>query len=207
MASSIRLCTVKKCDEASCAVCHCCQKDLCLDHLKEHRDQLNSKLDPLVNRINTSMEILKHFDVKSSTAFVMIDQWRVAAHQIIDQFCDRLYNELIVEKANEPMKKLHTTRNKLNELIQKHGATRENIESLEKELCVIEQQIDALRNTQINLRPLVIDENTILLTNSFTNCFMEPNPTRSFQIFVKVNRLFQKFVTIDLNPRRWRVNQ
>ena len=162
MASSIRLCTVKKCDEASCAVCHCCQKDLCLDHLKEHRDQLNSKLDPLVNRINTSAEMLKHFDVKSSTAFVMINQWRVAAHQIIDQFCERISNDCITQKKNESMEKLSITQKKLDQLIRKKGATYENIESLENELCAIEQQIDALRNTQINLRPLVIDESVIL---------------------------------------------
>ena len=129
MASSIRLCTVKKCDEASCAVCHCCQKDLCLDHLKEHRDQLNSKLDPLVNRINTSAEMLKHFDVKSSTAFVMINQWRVAAHQIIDQFCERISNDCITQKKNESMEKLSITQKKLDHLIRKKGATYENIES------------------------------------------------------------------------------
>ncbi|CAF4153220.1 unnamed protein product [Rotaria sordida] len=62
MASQTRSCAVKKCEVSSCAVCHCCKNDLCLDHLKEHKDQLNAQLIPLGDQINTFLDDLEHFD-------------------------------------------------------------------------------------------------------------------------------------------------
>ena len=50
---SYLLCNIDTCKHKSCALCHCCNKNLCFNHLKEHRDLIHSQLNFLVNEINT----------------------------------------------------------------------------------------------------------------------------------------------------------
>jgi uncharacterized coiled-coil DUF342 family protein len=162
MASSTGACAANKCEISSCAVCHCCQNDLCLDHLKEHKDQLNIKLVPLANQINTFLDSLEHFTPTSLPSFKILEQWRVAAHQTVDLFYERMRHELFEQKKDKSLEKLHATRDKLDQLIRKQGATRENINSLTNDIQSIEREINSLENIQINLRPLVIDDNAII---------------------------------------------
>ncbi len=165
MASSTRSCAVKKCEISSCAVCHCCQKDLCLDHLKEHKDQLNAKLIPFTNQINTLLDSLEHFNPTSSSSCIALEQWRIAAHETVDRFYRQMHEELFEKIKNEPLEKLRATRNTLDQLIRRQGATRENIDLLTNDIRSIEQEIHALQNISMNLRPLVIDANTINQSN------------------------------------------
>jgi replication fork clamp-binding protein CrfC len=162
MASSSRPCATNKCEISSCAVCHCCQNNLCLDHLKEHKDQLNAKLSPLANHINTSLDILEHFSATSLPSFKLLEQWRDEAHQTVEQFYERMRHELFEKKKLKPQKKLHETRDTLDNLIRKQGATRENIDLLTTDIHSIEEEINDLQNIHINLRPLVIDDNLII---------------------------------------------
>jgi hypothetical protein len=166
MASSMRACAINKCEISSCAVCHCCQKDLCLDHLKEHKDQLNTQLAPLANQINTFLDSLEHFTPTSSPSFKILEQWRTAAHETVDRFYERICNELFEQKKSKPLEKLRATRDRLDVLIRKQGATRENIDSLTNDIRLIEREIDGLQNIQINLQPLVIDDNAIIQSTS-----------------------------------------
>jgi hypothetical protein len=46
-------CAIETCKRKSRALCHCCNKNLCPDHLKEHDDSINSQIHPLVDEINT----------------------------------------------------------------------------------------------------------------------------------------------------------
>jgi hypothetical protein len=188
MATWARSCTVTKCEISSCAVCHCCQKDLCLDHLKEHKDQLNAKLIPLTNQINTSLESLESFTPTSLPSFKVLEQWRIAAHETVDQFYEDMRHELFEQKRNQPLQKLRATRDALDQLIRKQGATHENINSLTNVIQSIEQEINSLQNIQINLRPLVIDKNVILQSNSVesNSVFETIRKDNSFQIFVEV---------------------
>ncbi|CAF1352991.1 unnamed protein product [Rotaria sp. Silwood1] len=166
MASQTRPCAIKKCEVFSCAVCHCCKNDLCLDHLKEHKDQLNARLIPLANQINTFLDGLEHFNPTSSSSFTALEKWRISAHDTVDRFYERMRHELFEQKKNKPLEKLHATRGMLDQLIRKQGATRENIDSLTNDIRSIEQEINALQNIQINLRPLVIDDNLIIASTS-----------------------------------------
>jgi hypothetical protein len=182
MATSTRSCAFNKCEIASCAVCHCCQKDLCLDHLKEHKDQLNIKLIPFTNQINTCLDTLEHFNPTSSPSFKVLEQWRMAAHATVDLFCERICAELFEQKKNKPLERLRTTKDSIDQLIRKQGATRENIDSLTNDIQLIEQEINNLQNIQISLRPLVLDKNAILNLNDLKAVREESN----FQIFVEV---------------------
>ncbi|CAF1188379.1 unnamed protein product [Adineta steineri] len=209
MASSSRSCAATKCEIASCAMCHCCQTDLCLDHLKEHRDRLNEKLVPLTNQINTVLDRLKQITPTSLPNLLMLDQWRDAAHQTIDRFCQHMRNELFQQAKNKPLEKLHATRNILDQLIQKQGATRENIDILIKDIEQIEQEFNNLQKISINLRPLVIDKHAIIQSKASNKLQHESKKKKlsvdpleqqnelealqngiAFQIFVQVTNIF-----------------
>jgi hypothetical protein len=55
-------CKINMCKRKSCALCYCCNKSLCFNHLKVHRDLINSQLNSIVNEINTINEQLMAFD-------------------------------------------------------------------------------------------------------------------------------------------------
>jgi hypothetical protein len=159
MAMSTRSCAVKKCEISSCAICHCCGNDLCLDHLKGHKDQLTIKLIPFTNQINTCLDTLEHFNPTSSPSFKVLKQWRMEAHATVDLFYERTCDELLEQKKNKPLERLRTTQNNLEQLIRKQGGT-------------------------IHLHPLVIDQNAVLCPNDPNAVRKETN----FQIFVQVIR-------------------
>lgn len=52
-------CAILECKRSSCALCHCCQKNICLPHLTEHQDLLVSELNPMVDQINSFSDRLK----------------------------------------------------------------------------------------------------------------------------------------------------
>ncbi|CAF1007148.1 unnamed protein product [Adineta ricciae] len=166
MSSKIRLCAIQKCAGSSCATCHCCRKDICLDHLKEHKDQLNAKLLPLADQINVLLDNCQHIKPNSTPALIHLDQWRIAAHQTIDLFYQHMHDQLSEQIKDKPLEKLREIHDLLSQLIQKQGATQDNIASLNRDIQLLEQENNRARNTSINLKPLVIDNNTILQSNS-----------------------------------------
>ncbi|UJR14217.1 hypothetical protein I4U23_001210 [Adineta vaga] len=188
-------CAVAKCETSSCAKCHCCETDLCLDHLKEHKDQLNEKLIPIANQINIILDDLEHFDPSTTPSFIHLEQWHIAAHETIDLFYRNMQTKLHEQVRNQPLEKLSTTRDKLNQLIQRRGATREIIASLNNDIQLIQQQIDRLRNIPINLRPLVIDD-SIIISSNLSNRVQQYNKNEDDLAKLQNGTAFQIFVTV-----------
>jgi prefoldin subunit 5 len=73
---------------------------------------------------------------------------------------------LLEQTKNAPLQTLRATRDTLDQLIRKHGATRENIDSLTNDLRLIGETINNLQTTAINLRPLTIDDNIFIEQNA-----------------------------------------
>ena len=159
MASSASVCASTKCEFSSCARCHCCDQDLCPDHIKEHKDLLNFKLIPLTDEINALSSGLEHF----SFNFDGLEKWRAEAHQTIDDFYERKRQELLEERKKKSREHLQQIQSNVVLLLQKQGATHENIESLTKSIDSIRQQLNDLHRTGLILTPLTIDNNTIRL--------------------------------------------
>ncbi|CAF4670743.1 unnamed protein product, partial [Rotaria socialis] len=114
------------------------------------------------------------------------------------------------------MEKLTTIRNTLDTLIRKQGATHENIDSLVNDMQLIEQEINGLKNIQVNLRPLVIDVNSVIQSNSSNRVLQQTeniellqtisgdyNDTRAFsnrspfQLFIQLPSARTILLTID----------
>lgn len=162
MASSNETCAITKCEVSSCATCHCCKMDLCIDHLKEHKDRLNSQLSPVAHQVNTLVDDLQKCDRTSLPCFKLFEQWRIEAHKTIDQFYERMWDELFEQRKNTTLNQLRTLCSTLDTMIRKQGATREKIDLLNNDIRLIEEEINNLKTLKTNLNPLVIDENLII---------------------------------------------
>jgi hypothetical protein len=161
-------CAVDSCKRTSRALCHCCQENVCIPHLNEHNEQLNSQLNPLADEINTLGARLKTFDIQNKTKNCRekLEQWRIDCHEKIDLFfeekCEEL-DQIILEKVEKQKQEITRVQSILLELIREQDATRKyidlltsNIQHLKNEMNNIEQN-----SIDINTHPLFIDADCI----------------------------------------------
>ncbi|CAF1009822.1 unnamed protein product [Rotaria magnacalcarata] len=98
------LCAIETCKRKLRALCHCCNKNLCPGHLKEHVDLINSRMNPLADEINTLDNQLSLLNVDEiiDKYRQKLDKWRHECDTTIDRFCEEKCQELqkhCVEKA------------------------------------------------------------------------------------------------------------
>ncbi len=91
-----RTCAISPCRRPCRALCHCCQQNICLPHLKEHQDLLVSELNPLIDQINALGDRLNALSLENNMddARQKLEQWRVESHQKIDDFFEEKFREL-----------------------------------------------------------------------------------------------------------------
>ena len=96
LSSNVSTCAIVNCKRVSRALCHCCQQNLCIIHLNEHNDLLNSQLNPLTDEINTLGERLKTLNIQDIVGDCRqkLEQWRQDCHKKIDQFFEEKLQEI-----------------------------------------------------------------------------------------------------------------
>ncbi|CAF4746450.1 unnamed protein product, partial [Rotaria socialis] len=99
-------CAIETCKRKSRAICHCCNKNLCSDHFKEHVDLINSRMNPLADEINTLDNQLSLLNVDEiiDKYRQKLDKWRHECHATVDRFYEEKCQELqqcCVEKAEQ----------------------------------------------------------------------------------------------------------
>ena len=154
-------CVVDKCELTSLALCQCCKKNLCIDHLNEHANQRNEKLLPFVDKINVLLNRFSDFYESEPYGLRQLNEWRQAAHKIVDTFYEKKRLELIDETTDKQREQLNDMSNKLKELIRKKGGTQQDFDTFSENVHSIEQHLDKLQQTQLTLPPLTIDDNCI----------------------------------------------
>ncbi|CAF1080025.1 unnamed protein product [Rotaria sordida] len=136
-------CIIETCKRKSSALCHCCNKNLCPDHLKEHDDSINSQIHPLV------------------------DKWRHDSPKEIDRFYEK-FQELqqrCIERVSQKRKKIHQLKLKTNELIREQETTYDDISSFKAIINDIKRDIDQYEENGIlvDVHPLIINNNLIYI--------------------------------------------
>ncbi|CAF0782552.1 unnamed protein product [Adineta steineri] len=155
-------CVAEKCELASLALCQCCKKDLCIDHLNEHANQRNEKLLPFIDKINVLLDRFGKFYDGEQSGLKQLDEWRQQSYKIIDDFYDEKRQEFIDETTYKQREQLNEMNNKLKELIRKKGGTQQDFDIFSENMHSIEQYIDKLQQIQLILPPLTIDNNCLL---------------------------------------------
>jgi hypothetical protein len=155
-------CVVDKCELASLALCQCCKKDLCIDHLNEHANQRNEKLLPFVDKINVLLNRFSHFYDGEQSGLNQFDQWRQDAYKIIDNFYEKKRREFMGETTDKQREQLNEMHNQLKDLVRKKGGTQQDLDAFSENMNSIEQHLDKLQQIQVVLPPLTIDDTCIL---------------------------------------------
>ena len=80
-------CAIETCKRKSRAICLCCNKNLCPDHLKEHDDSMNSQINPLVDELNAAADQLSQISIDNVTNIwrQKLDKWRDDAYSVINK--------------------------------------------------------------------------------------------------------------------------
>ncbi|CAF1540316.1 unnamed protein product [Rotaria magnacalcarata] len=169
-------CAIETCKRKSRALFHCCNTNLCPDHLKEHVDLINSQMNPLADEINTLDNQLSSLNVNEviGKCRQKLDKWRQDCHTIIDRFYEEKCQELqqrCVEKAGEKRKKIHQLKLKTNELIREQEATHDDICSLKATINDIKRDVNQFEENGIvvDVDPLVINQNSVYIEQWTSN--------------------------------------
>ena len=161
-------CTIDTCKRISRALCHCCQKNLCIIHLNEHNDLLNSQLNPLTDEINALSERLEILNAEHvlDNYHQELEQWRQECYKKIDHFVAEKRQELdhfVAQKLDKQKEEVIRMRSMLDKLIRDEEVTRQDIETLTSTIRQIENEIHKIEQScfSIDIRPLLINESIV----------------------------------------------
>ena len=182
--SSSRQCANDKCQRLSRALCNCCEKYLCLDHLKDHTDRLNEQLTPISDQFNRLADQLNNISLEKTMFIKELDRWCSEAHQQIQFFYQQKRKEFetfLKEEKEEQANQLKKIRHKFEQITDREEATKDNIQLLINNLQSIEQQIYFINNPEFNLIPMIINDNMCIFTQKRINKNLLPlsNPCKT----------------------------
>ncbi|CAF3457359.1 unnamed protein product [Rotaria socialis] len=161
-------CAVANCQRSSRALCHCCQQNICRDHLIEHDDLLNSRLNPIVDEINQLNDRLNHINLKDALVDTheQLENWRRKSYRAIDEFINEqsciIYESMQSKLENISDGIIHL-KTLVGQLIRKQDTTIDNLNTLGLNIQSIQREIIEIENKSIglSLTPLTIDRNII----------------------------------------------
>ncbi|UJR34202.1 hypothetical protein I4U23_021608 [Adineta vaga] len=163
-----QMCVTDGCKYTSRVLCHCCNKNLCLEHLQEHNELTNAQLNPLVDEINTlSAElIMLNCDDITRNYREKLDQWRDDCFTVINQFYDKKCEELnqfCYKRIDLLQTDLEQMRSKISKLITEQEMNTEDMEILQLNISDLRHKFNQLqeKSMEITLNPLIINENLI----------------------------------------------
>jgi hypothetical protein len=163
-------CTISECPRLSRVLCYCCKKNYCIEHLKNHNDIYLSQLHQLTNEINLLSEYYR------DQYRQQLDQWRHESHQTIEFYyekkCQELNNKIIPnEQLSQNRQVIEWIKSKIVQLIREQNTTQQQIDSLKAATNALRRELEQIprENFQLNIPPLIFDENFIQLDKTILN--------------------------------------
>ena len=160
-------CFDETCKRKSRALCHCCYKNLCLDHLKEHCDLTNSQLNCFVDDINTLADQLMVLNIETNDkTHKKLDKWRDDCYTMINHYYEKKHQELqerYMERVEKYGKEIKKIKEKIHEIIVENEVTHEDIPALKASINDIKHNIKQFeeKGILIDIQPLIINEDLI----------------------------------------------
>ena len=161
-------CAIESCKRASRALCHCCQQNLCRDHLNEHDDILNGQLNPYADEINELNDRVNHLNTRKliDDLHKQLEQYQASCHEKINRFIEKKreqLTELIRNRINNHVAAIDQVKTTIKQRLDNQDTTvadlksiSSTIQSLRREITQIEHQ-----SIDIDIHPLVIDDQLI----------------------------------------------
>ena len=185
-------CTISTCEEPSFGVCNCCQRSVCKQHMSEHYNTLDGRLNPLVDEINGLDESLKIFDKNQGTseARETLEQWRVESHDKIERLYEKTCQELnqyMADHIDQQTQGLQQLRSRLVAVVCEQATSSGSeidsialtLDQLKKDMIRIEQT-----HVQIRARPLILADDIVQVTETIRpviDLSKLSSPSKSFE--------------------------
>ena len=191
-------CLNETCKRKSRALCYCCNKSLCPDHLKQHYDLPNSQLNCFVDEINTLADQLMVLDIEiNDKSHKKLDKWRDDCYTMINHYYEQKHQELqqrYMERVQKYGKEIDQIKEKINDLIREEEATHEDIPTMKATINDIRRDIKQFEEKGIivDIHPFIIDEDLIQIEERASN-------------EIEVSTLPLPFRTIDCSNEGWPV--
>ena len=168
-------CVIQKCSQKSRAICHCCNYNFCIDHLKEPHDILSFELDYFLNEINTLTDRVLVFDAEiTDKCHQKLDKWRDDCHMMIDRYYEEKHQQLqqrYIQRADEHRKDIEQVKEKVNKLMHEEKPTQKDISTWKTTINDIKDDIKQFeeQGILIDTQPLIIDKDLIQIEGCTSN--------------------------------------
>ncbi|CAF2747907.1 unnamed protein product [Rotaria sp. Silwood2] len=173
-----QLCAIPTCKYKSSALCRCCNKNVCIDHMKEHNDLRKSELNSLNDETIILNDQFKTFDIDKliKDSREILEKWKDDCHKIINCYYEQKCQELerfFNKKIDHYRKEINQTQTTIIDSIHKEKFTQKNLESLKSTIYDIKQEINKIKEKglQIDIRPFTLDNHAISIKDSKPNAF------------------------------------
>ncbi|CAF0905197.1 unnamed protein product [Adineta ricciae] len=161
-------CVSDGCKYTSRVLCHCCNQNLCLEHLKQHNEANNAQLNPLADEINTlSADLISlNCDKLTQKSREKLDQWRENCFAKINEFYEKKCEELTRhchKQIDVLQHDLEQIRSKICKSIDDQEITKEDLEILQINLADLKYKLFQFQQKplQITTRHLILNEKLI----------------------------------------------
>ncbi|CAF0791360.1 unnamed protein product [Rotaria sordida] len=173
-----QLCAIPTCKYKSSTLCSCCNKNICIEHVKEHNDLRKSELKSLNDETITLNDQFKTFDIDKliKDSCEILDKWKDDCHKIINCYYEQKFQELerfLTQKIDQYRKEIDQIQSTIIDSIDNEKFTEKNLQSLKLTIYDIKQEINKMKEKgiQINIRPFILDNHTISIKDSKPNAF------------------------------------
>ncbi|CAF0818044.1 unnamed protein product [Adineta steineri] len=165
-----QLCVTDGCKYTSRVLCHCCNKNLCLEHLKQHNELINAQLNPLADDINTLSAQLITLNIDDITLNYRekLDQWRTNSFMKINELYEKKCEEIekrCLKKIDLIQNGIEQIRSKISKLINEQEINIEDLEILKLNIYDIKRKFIQFKekSMEINIHPFTIDDKLITI--------------------------------------------
>ncbi|CAF0791086.1 unnamed protein product [Rotaria sordida] len=161
-------CVIDGCKYTSRVLCHCCNKNLCLEHLKWHDESIDSEINPLVDDINTLTDQLIKLNIEELTdnSREKLNQWRDDCHMMINKYYEKKCQELnqhYIQRIDSLQIEIDQIRSKMMKFICEQNITIDDLETLKLNISDVKRKLIQIKikPMEIDFHPLIINENLI----------------------------------------------
>ena len=205
-------CAMVSCKENSRVLCHCCDRNLCLDHLSSHTASMDFQSYSLPNQVDLLNEKMKRLDRMKlmEDARGKLDQWREENRKKIDRFYEQKSEE--IERYYQ--RNIHQKQIEIEQLHKKFQVYPQytngnHTKELQTDLLETKKRIDVIeqKGIPINLYPLSIGNHFVTIgdpkTQEFELTMLSSPPYQTFQCSSKCGSSFacnDLYLLVDQNP-------
>ncbi|CAF1151217.1 unnamed protein product [Rotaria sp. Silwood1] len=166
-------CVIDECKYMSRVLCHCCNKNLCLEHLKQHDEWIDSEINPLADEINILNDQLIKLNIEELTNNDRdkLNQWRDECYKIINQFYEKKCQELnqrCIQQIDLLQIEIDQLRSKMTKSMCEKDITIDDLETLKLNIYDVKRKLMQIKvkPMEIDFYPLIINENLISIEES-----------------------------------------